>query len=202
MRGFSYWFFMILIGFIVVMTPIVLVASIATGTKIGIGLYVMGFIELAGILLYIAYSILSRKNKGETMKKKMIPSAVASCVVALVLGLVVAPMVSFEGSKDSSSYYHSDYSSYRYQSSGSSSRGSGGSGGTGSSTSYRSTPKPRVTPRPAYSSSSRTTQRSQRTVNPEDHDIELYYLDYQDEFLDEDDAWDDFEDDPDVWDDY
>lgn len=39
-------------------------------------------------------------------------------------------------------------------------------------------------------------------MNPEDHDIESYYLDYQDEFEDEDDAWDDFEDDPDVWDDY
>ena len=35
-----------------------------------------------------------------------------------------------------------------------------------------------------------------------DHDIELYHLDYQDEFENEDDAWDDFEDDDSAWDDY
>ena len=47
-----------------------------------------------------------------------------------------------------------------------------------------------------------SSTKSEKTVDPMDHDIESYYLDYQDEFEDEDDAWDDFEDDPDVWDDY
>ena len=41
-----------------------------------------------------------------------------------------------------------------------------------------------------------------KTVDPMDHDIDMYYEDYKDEFLDEDDAWDDFEDNEDVWDDY
>ena len=39
-------------------------------------------------------------------------------------------------------------------------------------------------------------------IDPADHDIEQYYLDYQDEFEDEDDAWDDFMDNPEYWDDY
>ncbi|MBR6229153.1 MAG: hypothetical protein IKQ97_05400 [Eubacterium sp.] len=201
MRGFGYWILVIAIVFIAVMTPIVLVASIASGIKVSLELYIVGFIELAIILIFISYKILSRKNRFAKLQKKMIPAVIVSCAVSLYLGFTFAPMLEFEGSEKSSSSYHSNYSSYRYQSSWNSSRGSGGSGGTSSTTS-RSTPKPRVTSRPSYSSSSRTTPRPQRTVNPEDHDIESYYLDYQDEFEDEDDAWDDFEDDPDVWDDY
>ncbi len=39
-------------------------------------------------------------------------------------------------------------------------------------------------------------------MDPMDHDIDTYYEDYQDEFVDEDDVWDDFEDDEEAWEDY
>lgn len=39
-------------------------------------------------------------------------------------------------------------------------------------------------------------------MDPLDHDIDVYYEDYKDEFEDEDDAWDDFEDNEEYWDDY
>ncbi len=39
-------------------------------------------------------------------------------------------------------------------------------------------------------------------IDPSDYDIEQYYLDYQEEFEDEDDAWDDFMDNEEYWDDY
>ena len=41
-----------------------------------------------------------------------------------------------------------------------------------------------------------------KTVEPDDHDIDTYYEDYEEEFEDEDDAWDDFEDNEEYWDDY
>ena len=41
-----------------------------------------------------------------------------------------------------------------------------------------------------------------KTVEPDDHDIEAYYEDYKEDFEDEDDAWDDFEDNEEYWDDY
>lgn len=187
------WLTAIAIGFIVIMTPIVLIASFVAGIAISVGLYVMGFIELAGIMIFIAYKVLSRKNAGEKLKSKLIPSTVAACVVSLVLGLSLSPLIKFEGQKSSwSSSYSSSYS-YSGRTGSSGSRNTGSSGGY---TSTRTTSKPRVTPRPAaYTGSSRRTPKPERTVNPEDHDIESYYLDYQDEFEDEDDAWDDFEDD-------
>ena len=56
------------------------------------------------------------------------------------------------------------------------------------------------------SSKSSTTRSKSSTstdeIDPSDYDIEQYYLDYQDEFEDEDDAWDDFMDNPEYWDDY
>lgn len=194
------WLTAIAIGFIVIMTPIVLIASFAAGIAISIGLYVMGFIELAGILIFIAYKVLSRKNAGGELKGKLIPSTVAAGVISLVLGMSLSPLIKFEGQKSSRSSSYSSSYSYSGRSGSSGSRNTGSSGGY---TSTRTTSKPRVTPRPAaYTGSSRRTPKPERTVNPEDHDIESYYLDYQDEFEDEDDAWDDFEDDPDVWDDY
>ena len=194
------WLTAIAIGFIVIMTPIVLIASFAAGIAISVGLYVMGFIELAGILIFITYKVLSRKNAGEKLKSKLIPSTVAVCVVSLVLGVSLSPLIKFEGQKSSRSSSYSSSYSYSGQTGSSGSRNTSSSGGY---TSTRTTSKPRVTPRPtAYTGSSRRTPKPERTVNPEDHDIESYYLDYQDEFEDEDDAWDDFEDDPDVWDDY
>ncbi len=39
-------------------------------------------------------------------------------------------------------------------------------------------------------------------IDPSDYDIEQYYLDYQEEFENEEDAWDDFMDNPEYWDDY
>lgn len=39
-------------------------------------------------------------------------------------------------------------------------------------------------------------------VDPSDHDIDMYYEDYKEEFEDEDDAWDDFEDNEEYWDEY
>ena len=54
--------------------------------------------------------------------------------------------------------------------------------------------------------SKKTTSGSRKTettaVDPMDHDIDLYYEDYKEEFEDEDDAWDDFEDNEDMWEDY
>ena len=52
------------------------------------------------------------------------------------------------------------------------------------------------------SSSSSGKKTESTTVDPMDHDIDLYYEDYKDEFEDEDDAWDDFEDNDEYWDDY
>ena len=39
-------------------------------------------------------------------------------------------------------------------------------------------------------------------IDPSDYDIEQYYLDYEDEFDDEEDAAEDFLDHPEYWDDY
>ena len=63
------WLTAIAIGFIVIMTPIVLIASFTAGIAISVGLYVMGFIELAGILIFIAYKVLSRKNAGDGVSR-------------------------------------------------------------------------------------------------------------------------------------
>lgn len=52
------------------------------------------------------------------------------------------------------------------------------------------------------SSSKRKYSYPEREVDPLDHDIDVYYEDYKDEFEDEDDAWDDFEDNEEYWDDY
>lgn len=43
---------------------------------------------------------------------------------------------------------------------------------------------------------------TEKTTTIDDQDIDSYYLDYQDEFEDIDDAWDDLEDNEDEWDDY
>ena len=50
--------------------------------------------------------------------------------------------------------------------------------------------------------SGKTDRETTTEFDPDDHDIEMYYLDYQDEFEDFDDAWDDFCDNPEYWDDY
>lgn len=47
-----------------------------------------------------------------------------------------------------------------------------------------------------------TTATNTKTVDPMNHDIDLYYEDYKEEFEDEDDAWDDFEDNEEYWDEY
>ena len=52
------------------------------------------------------------------------------------------------------------------------------------------------------SSKKKKNQESTTEFDPDDHDIEQYYLDYEDEFEDIDDAYDDFEDNPEYWDDY
>ena len=55
----------------------------------------------------------------------------------------------------------------------------------------------------SYNSNSTSKKKTETTeFDPDDHDIELYYDDFKDEFEDEDDAWDDFEDNEDYWDDY
>ena len=202
METFFKWLMILALAFIAIMTPIVMVAAPLAGVKMSVGLYVVGFVELALIIIFVAYKVFDKKSKQGEMKGKMIPTSVAACVVALVLGVSLSPLYEFEGSKRSSyssSTTYSSTSSYGYKNR---STSSGGSGGSSSSTTYRSTPKPQSTPYTGRTTRSRYTPKPQRTVNPDDHDIESYYLDYQDEFEDEDDAWDDFEDDPDVWDDY
>ncbi|MBR1674622.1 MAG: hypothetical protein IJ703_06665 [Eubacterium sp.] len=52
------------------------------------------------------------------------------------------------------------------------------------------------------SSGSGKDKETTTEFDPDDHDIEMYYLDYQDEFEDYDDAYDDFLDNPEYWDDY
>lgn len=202
METFFKWLMLLAIGFIAVMTPIIMVAAPLAGVKMSVGLYVVGFVELALIIIFVAYKVLDKKCKQGELKQKMIPTSVAACVVSFVLALSLSPLYKFEGGKSSSYSSSTSYdsnSSYGYKNR---STSSGGSGGSSSSTTYRSTTKPQSTPYTGQTTRSRYTPKPQRTVNPEDHDIESYYLDYQDEFEDEDDAWDDFEDDPDVWDDY
>lgn len=205
METFFKWLMILAIGFIAVMTPILMVACPLAGVKMSVGLYVMGFIELACILIYIGFRIFDRKTKPGELKNKMIPTSIAACVVAVAFGFSLTPLYEFEGSEKSisSSSSSSSTSSWSYKSTGSrtSSSGSSYSGGSSRSTTHQATAKPTTT-YTGYTSKSRATSKPKRTVNPEDHDIESYYLDYQDEFEDEDDAWDDFEDDPDVWDDY
>lgn len=70
--------------------------------------------------------------------------------------------------------------------------GDSGSSGSGSSSGSSS----------SGSGSSSGGYNSQDEIDPSDYDIELYYLDYEEDFENEEDAWDDFMDDPDVWDDY
>ncbi len=204
METFFKWLTLLALGFIAVMTPIIMVASPIAGVKISVGLYVIGFVELALIIIFVAFKVFFTKSKPGELKKKMIPASVAACVVAVVLGISLSPLYEFEGSRkssySSSTTFHSSSSGYNSRSS---SSGSGGSGGSrSSSTTNRSTPRPQTTPYAGRTNRSRYTPQPERTVDPMDHDIDMYYLDYQDEFEDEDDAWDDFEDDPDVWDDY
>ena len=201
MRSFASWLFIIAIWFIAIASPIVFVLGLIKGIKMPISVYVTVVIEFAVLLIYISYSVLKKKHTGQQLKKKLITVAVTIGAVSIVLGVVIAPLIKFDGIKDDS--FSSSYSStyHSYGGSGYSSRNSG-SGGSSFTSTYRSTPKPRVTSRPAYAGNYSYSPSPRRTVNPEDHDIELYYLDYQDEFEDEDDAWDDFEDDEDVWDDY
>ncbi|MBO6114509.1 MAG: hypothetical protein J6P57_05580 [Lachnospiraceae bacterium] len=53
------------------------------------------------------------------------------------------------------------------------------------------------------SSSSLSGKKTETTTfDPMDHDVDLYYEDYKDDFEDEEDAWDDFEDNEEYWDDY
>lgn len=51
-------------------------------------------------------------------------------------------------------------------------------------------------------SGNKTKKENTTEFDPDDHDIDMYYEDYKDEFEDEDDAWDDFEDNDEYWDDY
>ena len=201
MNSVTYYLFLIVIGFILIATPIVLVLGIVSGVKVDEFLYVFGFVELAGVAVYIAYKIFARKHKGPKLRNSVIVAAIIACAVSAASGIFLTKYTRFRRSNDS--YHSSSYTSYSLsRNTNHSYGGSGNSGGSGGASS-RSTARPAATTRPVYSgSSSRSTTRPQRTVNPEDHDIESYYLDYQDEFEDEDDAWDDFEDDPDVWDDY
>ena len=202
MDRFVGWVVIIALGFAAVMTPILMIAIPVAGVKITLALYVFAFIELACILIFICYKVFRKKTKPGELKNKMIPTSFVACVVAVVLGIALSPLYEFEGSKKSSYSSYRSTSSWSYRSSASrnSSAGNGNSGGSSRTTTSRATARPA-----SYSgntSRSTATTRPQRTVNPDDHDIESYYLDYQDEFEDEDDAWDDFEDDPDVWDDY
>ena len=120
-------------------------------------------------------------------------------LIGFAVFIVLYAIVKISGGKTT---YHENDNQYlnRIRSSSSYNRSSSSSSSSSNrtSTTVKSTYKP-------YTSSSSSSSRSskpERTVDPMDHDIESYYLDYQDEFEDEDDAWDDFEDDPDVWDDY
>ena len=203
MEKFFGWLMILAIGFIAVMTPILMIACPLAGVKISVGLYVMGFIELACILIYIGFRIFDRKAKPGELKKMMIPTSVAACAVAFVLGISLTPLYEFEGDKKSSYSSSSSTSSWSHSSTGTrkSSSSSGYSGGTSRTNSYQTTAKPKSS-YTGYSGSGRSTTRSKRTVDPMDHDIDIYYEDYKDEFVDEDDAWDDFEDDDSVWDDY
>ena len=59
-----------------------------------------------------------------------------------------------------------------------------------------------TTRRSSGSTRRKTYNGEENTVDPMDHDIDIYYEDYKEEFEDEDDAWDDFEDNEEYWDDY
>ena len=93
-------------------------------------------------------------------------------------------------------YKHSSSYKYKYSSSSSSSSKSTSS----SSKKYETTTQSASST--AYSSKKRKNHYSEKTVDPSDHDIDMYYEDYRDEFEDEDDAWDDFEDNEEYWDEY
>ena len=124
-------------------------------------------------------------------------------MIGFIIFFVLYAFIKISGGKTT---YHENDNQYlnrirshsTYQRSSSRSSSSSNSGSTNhTSTTVKTTYKP-------YSSSTSKSRpaKPEKTVDPMDHDIESYYLDYQDEFEDEDDAWDDFEDDPDVWDDY
>ena len=120
-------------------------------------------------------------------------------ILCVILGLMIlGKLVSiFGGPKQSN--FSSTTSSTKYSSS--SNRHSGSS--SSSSSGYaKSTVKPATKPYSASKTNYSSSKAKSKTVDPMDHDIDIYYSDYKDEFENEDDAWDDFEDDDSAWDDY
>ena len=206
MDGFWDWVIVILFGFMGVMIPITFILSLVVGAEMNLGIYISTFAELACILIYFTYRYLRKSFEKDLLKKKMVSASIISCAVSLALGIAISPLAKFEGSERSERSYYSYYSynkNHNYDASSKSDHS-----GSDSYDTFKSTSKPKTTAQPGgsgysgYSGYSGDKSEPEKTVDPDDHDIESYYLDYQDEFENEEDAWDDFEDDPDVWDDY